>query len=127
MEHQISERIRREYRAKEADLKINFEKRLKEISENNQNVADIYLRLGEKDTILTQLSAELDDVKEKLAVKEKQYRELENNHLELIEESSQLRSMVNGLERQISETNNEDNRVYEEKIGRLQVSKLSLV
>lgn len=122
LEKQMSDKLRKTYDNKETLLKEEFERKLIEISTNNQSATDMQLQLIEKDGVIKDITNELREAKEKLVQNDNQYRELESNHLELIEESGQLRSDVNNLKRQISEDGNENSRVYEEKIGRLQVS-----
>lgn len=125
LETRIADRVKQEFEEKEVVLKSQFDQKLKEISANNQTAAEIHLQLLEKDALITDISKELALHQEKFSEKCNQYKELEFNHLELIEESSHLRAMLNNLERQISETANENNMNYEENIGRLQVSNFS--
>ncbi|KAH1018632.1 golgin subfamily A member 4 isoform X1 [Dendroctonus ponderosae] len=120
LETRISDRVKQQFEEKEAMLKSQFDQKLKEISASNQTAAEIHLQLLEKDAVITDISKEIAFHKDKLTEKSNQYKELESNHLELIEESSHLRAMLSNLERQISETANENNMNYEENIGRLQ-------
>ncbi|XP_066144800.1 putative leucine-rich repeat-containing protein DDB_G0290503 isoform X1 [Euwallacea fornicatus] len=126
LEKEIFEKINSDYEAKENALKDHFEQQIREISASNDTATEIHQKIGEKDDIIKSISQELKDIRDRVAAKEEQYRELESTHLELIEESSLLKSVVNNMERHISETANEDNKGYEKKIEHLEVNMKTL-
>ncbi|KAL1501460.1 hypothetical protein ABEB36_006776 [Hypothenemus hampei] len=117
LEKHIYDKIQANFEEKENTLKQEFEIKLREISSENHTAAELQLQLYEKENIIKDLSNELDEFKDKLLLKEDQFKNLENNHLELIEESNRLRSDLNNLECQSKEL-----KMYGDRIDRLQAN-----
>ncbi|XP_023014792.2 golgin subfamily A member Golgin-245 [Leptinotarsa decemlineata] len=115
LEPKIRERVQNEYLAKEEQLKEEFAVKVQELSSTNSSVKQIQLQLLEKDDLLKKTTAELHTVKSELSNIIEDYKNLEKNHLELIEECTKLRNTISSLEKEKTALD-----AHEEKSSRLE-------
>ncbi|CAH0549022.1 unnamed protein product [Brassicogethes aeneus] len=115
LEGKIREKLGGEFAEKEAQMREEFKIKLGEL--NTNGVKEIQLKLMEKESCLEKLYQDLNT----LESEKQQYKDLEKNHLELIEDSTRLRNTIANLEKELSTIKNESLE-YTEKISRLQAN-----
>ncbi|XP_019874355.2 uncharacterized protein LOC109602437 [Aethina tumida] len=119
LERKLTEKITSEFAAKEDKLKEDFKQKLNELNTNGANVKEIQMKLMEKESQLQKLNEDLTSSETDRISKENLYKNLEKNHLELIEDCTKLRSTVATLEKELSDIRN-DNSETQKKIIRMQ-------
>ncbi|XP_072379035.1 uncharacterized protein [Diabrotica undecimpunctata] len=99
LEPKIREKIESEFNLKESELQQEFSKKIEELTSSNNTTKEIQVQLIEKDTIIKNITEELNETKSVLSSKTSAYEELEKNHLELIENCVDLRHTISNLEK----------------------------
>ncbi|XP_056632429.1 golgin subfamily A member 4-like [Diorhabda sublineata] len=115
LEPKIREKIQNEFITKEEELQKDFSKKIQELSSTNNTTKEVQIQLFQKDDLIKKLTDELNDTKTKLINKIATHSDLEKDHLDLIENCTELRNIISNLEKDKINIDSQ-----EEKISRLE-------
>ncbi|XP_057664152.1 golgin subfamily A member 4-like [Diorhabda carinulata] len=115
LEPKIREKIQNEFIIKEEELQKDFSKKIQELSSTNNTTKEVQIQLFQKDDLIKKLTDELNDTKTKLINKIATHSDLEKDHLDLIENCTELRNIISNLEKDKINLDSQ-----EEKISRLE-------
>lgn len=99
LEPKIREKVQNEFISKEEELQKEFSKKIQELSSTDNTVKEIQIQLFEKDDLIKKLTEELNEMKTKLINKISTHSDLEKDHLDLIENCTELRNIISNLEK----------------------------
>lgn len=114
LDNKIRQKLEVEFLEREEEIRNEFTAKLQELSSNN-TTQELQLQIFEKDSLIKKISEQINETNSELIKKMEAYTDLEQNHLELIENCTKLRDTISNFEKDKLALDS-----YEEKISRLE-------